>query len=93
MKLIWSDQAGEELIEIEIFVAKDNAMIAAKFIDYLIEQTQVLLQHPQIGRIVPEIGNEHIRELIIKNYRIVYRISDQLIEIITVFEGHKLLRF
>jgi len=41
---------------------------------------------------VPEISNPEIRELIMKKYRIVYRIHEEVIEILTVFEGHKLLR-
>ena len=45
-----------------------------------------------IGRMVPEISNPEIRETIIRKYRIVYRIHEEEIEILTVFEGHKLLR-
>ena len=45
-----------------------------------------------MGRIVPEISNPEIRELIVEKYRIVYRVQEEDIEILTVFEGHKLLR-
>ena len=45
-----------------------------------------------MGRVVPEIGNPDIRELIFKKYRIVYRLNANCIEILTVFEGHRLLR-
>ncbi len=45
-----------------------------------------------MGRIVPEISNPEIRELIVEKYRIVYRVQEADIEILTVFEGHKLLR-
>jgi plasmid stabilization system protein ParE len=41
---------------------------------------------------VPEIAHPHIRELLFKKYRIVYRIRKKSIEILTVFEGHRLLR-
>ena len=44
------------------------------------------------GRIIPEISNTHIRELIIRNYRVVYRISGDQIEILTVFKGHRILK-
>ena len=45
-----------------------------------------------MGRMVPEISNPEIRELIVKKYRIVYCIHEQKIEILTVSEGHKLFR-
>jgi plasmid stabilization system protein ParE len=47
---------------------------------------------PRIGRTVPEISNPDIRELIFKKYRIVHRINKNSQEILTVFEGHRLLR-
>ena len=41
--------------------------------------------------IVPELSDRSIRELIFKNYRIVYRQIDEDIQIVIVFEGHRLL--
>ncbi len=45
-----------------------------------------------MGRTVPEIANPDIRELVFKKYRIVYRLKANCVEILTVFEGHRLLR-
>jgi toxin ParE1/3/4 len=45
-----------------------------------------------MGRMVPETANPTIRELIFKDYRIVHRLLNDRIEILTVFEGHRLLR-
>jgi plasmid stabilization system protein ParE len=41
---------------------------------------------------VPEISKPDIRELIFKKHRIVYRVNKNNVEILTVFEGHRLLR-
>jgi len=41
---------------------------------------------------VPEISNPAIRELLFKKYRIVYRVNKSNVEILVVFEGHRLLR-
>jgi len=41
---------------------------------------------------VPEISNPAIRELLFKKYRIVYRVKKNAVEILNVFEGHRLLR-
>jgi plasmid stabilization system protein ParE len=45
-----------------------------------------------MGRMIPEIANPEIRELVFKKYRIIYRIKEKRIEILTVFEGHRLMR-
>jgi toxin ParE1/3/4 len=92
MEINWTREALEKLIEIEDYISKDSPERAAKFINQLIEHTLSLSDQPRLGRSVPEIAKPHIRELIFKRYRIVYRIREDRIEILTVFEGHMLLR-
>ena len=92
MKVVWTKEALERLTEIEEFISQDSPQRAVRFIDYLVEQGESLSQNPNIGRVVPEISNPEIREIIAKKYRIVYRLKKNKIEIITVFEGHRLLR-
>lgn len=92
MKLIWTRESLEKLSEIETFIAQDSPEIAERFVNYLIDKCESLLNTPQIGRIVPEILNPNIRELIVKEYRIVYKTQENSLQILTVFEGHRLLR-
>ncbi len=93
MNVTWSKEAGENLIEIEEFIARDSLERAVRFVDALIDHAETILtDNPKSGRTVPEIGNPDIRELIYRGYRIVYRLNRDRIEILTVFEGHRLLR-
>ena len=92
MTVIWTREALEKLSEIEEFIGTDSPERAEIFINYLIERGESIAQNPKIGRTVPEILNPDIREIIVKKYRIVYRIKKETIEILTVFEGHRLLR-
>lgn len=92
MTVIWTREALEKLNEIEEFIGTDNPERAETFINYLIERGESISQNPKIRRAVPEILNPGIREIIVKKYRIVYRIKKEKIEILTVFEGHRLLR-
>ena len=93
MKILWTREALRQLTEIEDFIAKDNAERAAKFVDEIAAHTESLLPgEPRIGRTVPEISNPDIRELLFKKYRIVYRVNKNTVEMLTVFEGHRLLR-
>jgi len=94
MIVTWSLEAGENLVGIEEFIARDSLERAVRFVDVLIDHVEAILpDNPGSGRTVPEIGNPGIRELIYRGYRIVYRLNGDRIEILTVFEGHRLLRF
>jgi toxin ParE1/3/4 len=93
MKILWTRESVHRLAELEEFIAKDSAERAVKFVDSIIAHAEELLPgEPRIGRIVPEISNPALRELLYKKYRIVYRINRNNVEILTVFEGHRLLR-
>jgi len=92
VNVIWTDESLTRLAEIEEFIARDSLRRAKEFINYLIERGESISKNPKIGRVVPEISNPSIRELIVKNYRIVYSIKKENVEILTVFEGHRLLR-
>ena len=93
MSITWSREAGENLADIEEFIARDSPERAVRFVDAIIDHAEAMLaDNPETGRMVPEIGNHHMRELIYHGYRIVYRLQGKRIEILTVFEGHRLLR-
>ena len=92
MKVTWTEQAWERLLEIERFVACDDPRAAARLVDKLIDRGDALAEFPERGRRLPEIPESGLRELIVDNYRIVYRRSKKAVEVVTVFEGHRLLR-
>ena len=92
IKIRWTHEALLQLFEIEDFMSQDGPDRARKFVDQIIEHTESLSDNPLSGRTVPEISNPDIRELIFRKYRIVYRITGNYLDILTVFEGHRLLR-
>ena len=92
MRVVWSEEAEHRLAQIEQYIASDNPAAAITLIDKIIARAVDLEHFPKMGRKVPEIDAEHIRELIEGNYRIVYRLKKKTIEILTVMEGHKLLK-
>jgi toxin ParE1/3/4 len=91
MKINWTKEAMINLQQIEDFISADNPEAAIQLIDKLISLTKDLIRFPKKGRIVPELTIDRIREIIYKNYRLVYVIKKNSITILTVFESHKLL--
>jgi len=92
LKVIWSKESLQQLIQIEQYISRDNPERAVQFINRLIDRAEKIKDYPYKGRVVPEFSLNEIREVFEKSYRIVYRISENQIEILTVFEGHKLLK-
>jgi addiction module RelE/StbE family toxin len=92
MKLSWTKESLIRLHEIEEYISRDNIQSAINFVDKLISAAETIPNNPEKGRIVPELSIEKIREIIYKKYRIVYLIKDKSVEILTIFEGHQLLR-
>ncbi len=92
MKILWTEHATACLVEIEDYIAFDDPEAAERWVEKLIKRTRVLADHPQAGRKLPEMPKSSLRELIEANYRIVYRVTGETVEILTVFERHRLLR-
>ncbi len=92
MKVVVSEHAVEDLLAIEEHIARDNPAAAEALVARLLARTRLLADHPAIGRVVPEIANPDVRELIERGYRVVYRRRPDVVEVLTVFEGHRLLR-
>jgi len=92
LKIFWTKESLQNLIEIESYIARDNPIAAEKFINKLVELAESLTKNQERGRVVPEFSISQIRELLYKNYRMVYITKKRRIEILTVFEGHKLLK-
>lgn len=91
MKVLWTEQALLRLQEIEDYVALDNPKAAARLVGRLIDRADILADQPSLDRALPELPGSGLRELVERNYRIVYRLGAARVEILTVFEGHRRL--
>ena len=88
-KLIWSPIARDDLRNIVRFIACDNRLRAESFGYELMTRTDILHDHPEAGRVVPEYRNAGIRDIIFRPYRIVYRLDleRKLVEIARVWHA------
>ncbi|MDZ7605742.1 MAG: type II toxin-antitoxin system RelE/ParE family toxin [Cyclobacteriaceae bacterium] len=88
VKLIWTDQAINDLGDIGDYIAENSEKYAKLTVKKLFEKPVVLKTYPQTGRIVPEKNDPNVRELIEGNYRIIYEIvSTDQINILTVYHS------
>ena len=91
-RLNWTDQAITDLINIAEFIRKDSAKYAKITVQRIRTSARQISQFPFSGRLVPETEMDILREIIIGNYRLIYKIvSKERIDIITVFHSSKQL--
>jgi plasmid stabilization system protein ParE len=91
MRIIWSPLAVDRASEIVDYIARDKPAAAEKWVEGVFSRVEKLKSSPEIGRIVPEIGNDQFRELIYGNYRIIYRVEKKQISILTIRHGKQIL--
>ena len=91
MKIIWSPLAIDKASEIAEYIAQDKPSAAEKWINTVFSKVARLESSPEIGRVVPEIRNDRFRELIYRNYRIIYHIEKTQISILTIRHGKQIL--
>ena len=74
----FSPESAEDIESIVGYIAVDNPQKAESYGNKLIDRALEAKVMPRTGRVVPEFGNTNIREFIQGNYRIVYRIRDEI---------------
>jgi addiction module RelE/StbE family toxin len=87
-RLLWAPAARRDLREIREYIARDSTRYADATVDRIIAAVERLAELPRVGRTVPEFGNrDEIRELIVFNYRVVYRVGPSAVSIAAVIHG------
>lgn len=90
MEVVWTRQAVRMINENVDYIAQDDYSAAEQWALELMSQTDKLADHPRIGRVVPEYNEETLRELIVGNYRLPYRIKEDGIYIEAVWHVRQL---
>lgn len=74
-QVIWSPSALADVDAIAEYIARDSVDQAALFATRLLEATDRLVEFPESGRTIPEIGDPSCREVVVGAYRIMYRVE------------------
>ncbi len=85
VQINWTFQAKGDLYNIAEYISKDSKRYAKLQVTRLKIRTRVLKTQALSGKVVSEINQENIRELIEGSYRIIYKIiNDNQIDILTI---------
>lgn len=88
--LRWTEQAVQDLESIRDFIERDSPRYGRLVVERLVDATNRIEVFPMSGRMVPEIGKKEVRELIVGDYRVVYRLDSELAVLLTVYRSSML---
>ena len=93
MKIIWAPRVVEKISELADFITEDSPPRAKKWLESIFESVEQLSDFPEIGRILPNQNDHNLRQLIIENHHVIYRINKKQIRILVIrnFKDNKLL--
>jgi toxin ParE1/3/4 len=92
VKIVWSSEARQELRAIRKFIGRDSEFYAVRMVARIIERVETTSEHPTRGHPVHEYPEALLREVHETPYRIVYRFSDDLLEVVTIVHFKDRLR-
>ena len=90
-KVSWTTQALEDLRGICDYIGRDAPAVASVFVARIYSSTGRLGAFPQSGRMVPEFNRQDLREIIVGSYRVLYRIQQSEVEVLTIHHGARQL--
>ena len=91
-RVVWTRQAILDVEAIRNYITRDSPHFASVVVDQIVTAVDRLERFPRSGRRVPERPGTELRELLCASFRIVYRVTGELVEVVTVFHGARIAR-
>jgi plasmid stabilization system protein ParE len=85
-------QALDDVEAIRQYIERDSTHHADLVVQSLVEAVGRLEEFPRSGRVVPEFNRSDLREIVWGNYRVVYRLREAVVEVLTVYHSARILR-
>jgi toxin ParE1/3/4 len=92
-QIVWSPEALADVEAIASYIARDSAVYAQAVVEKILETARHVREFPFMGRIVPELGQETIRERLVYSYRLIYSIRNDTLTVAAVIHGRRLLGY
>lgn len=89
MTVFWSNLALERVYEIAEYLARSHPARGAAWVEKVFEAVERLEVFPNSGRIVPEIQRADVREIVYQRWRIIYKVKQHRVEVLTIRPSHQ----
>jgi len=84
VKIVWSERAREQVLEIFEYIATERPGVADEILTGFVERTRLLAEFPQQGVIWGDGRRPDLRAIYHQSYRIVYRVQPEEVAILSV---------
>jgi addiction module RelE/StbE family toxin len=91
MRIQWTPEARAQLRAIHEHIAQESPKIAQQVIERVLSRCGRLADLPRSGRKVPDYNRDDLRELSVRPYRLIYRVMEEQVDIISVMHVRRLL--
>lgn len=81
-RVVWTEPGWSNLEAAADYIAQDSPRYAAGLVREAREASRSLATFANRGRVVPEIGDPTVRELFVWRYRLIYRVTEQRVEVL-----------
>ena len=90
-RVFWTPEARACLADIESHIANDSPSAAKEMVTRILARPRQLETTPLSGRQVPDYRQADLRELLERPYRIIYRVTAEQVEVLSVMHYRKRL--
>ena len=88
-EIVWSREAVNDLESIAEFISKDSEFYASALVQEVLDAGDSLTELCERGRVLPELGNKNIREIFVREYRLIYSIEISRVVILGLIHGKR----
>lgn len=86
-EIVWSLWASDDLVSVAEHISRDSESYAATVVRELVAAARALRVFAERGRRVPEYDDPSVRELIVRKYRLVYRVHPERVDVLRIIHG------
>jgi len=89
-RIFWTNPAISDLDAIHEYISRDSEIYADLVLSDIFDSVDRLITYPESGRMVPELNDKNVREIIVGNYRIMYENQSNSLKILTILYAARL---
>ena len=88
-RIVWSKTALADLRDLVRYIAADDRETARRFGERIVSKVEGLSLFPRMGRMVPELRDDLLREVVLPPYRIIYELDEAgtMLSVLRIWHG------
>lgn len=89
MRVVVEPEAREDILRIREILSDRGPTASARWTAQLVSKLKTLQRFPLAGRVVPEFADDQLREVVLDNYRLWYRVADDHVRVLAVWDARR----